>query len=148
MKLIIQRIKRARVAVNKKTVGEIKRGLVVLVGIREGDNEEAVKTLAEKILKMRIFENKENKFDQSVENVRGEILVVPQFTLYADLAGRRPYFGEAAQPEVAKPLFEKLIQELQKSGLKVESGIFGAKMEVELVNNGPVTIILENEKTK
>ncbi|MFH1840944.1 MAG: D-aminoacyl-tRNA deacylase [Candidatus Shapirobacteria bacterium] len=143
MKLVIQRVKRAKVTVKNKTVGKIGRGLVVLVGVKIGDGGEVIEKMAEKVLKMRIFENQDNKFDQSIEDVKGEILVVPQFTLYAELEGRRPYFGEAAKPEIAKPLFKKLIMELKRSGLKIESGVFGAKMEVELVNNGPVTIIAE-----
>jgi D-tyrosyl-tRNA(Tyr) deacylase len=100
--------------------------------------------LTQKILNLRIFENEQEKFDKSVLEIKGEILVVPQFTLFADCSkGNRPYFGEAAKPEIAKLLFAKFVEELKKSGLKVETGIFGAKMEVELTNDGPVTINLE-----
>lgn len=145
MKLVIQRVKRAEVVVGNKIVGYIGQGLLVLVGVAENDKQKKGERLAEKILKMRIFENEDKKFDKSILDIQGEILVIPQFTLFADSsAGNRPYFGTAAKPEIAKPLFEKFVDELKKSGLRVETGVFGAKMEVELTNDGPVTIILEN----
>lgn len=162
MRMVIQRVKKAKVVVEGKAVGQIGQGLLLFLGIGETDREiknqdEKIKKLAVKILKIRIFdlsfasptgkasEGKKEKFDKSVLDIKGEILVVPQFTLFADCSkGNRPFFGSAASPPIAKPLFEKLITELKKTGLKVESGVFGAKMEVEAVNDGPVTIILEN----
>jgi len=143
MKLVIQRVKKASVNVGGKIVGQIGLGLVVFLGVGVGDSEKEIQPMVKKILKLRIFENENNKFDKSVLDIKGGILVVPQFTLFADCSGgNRPYFGQAAKPEVAKPLFEKFVQELKKSGLKVETGVFQAKMEVDLTNDGPVTIIL------
>lgn len=151
MKIVIQRVSQAKVKVNNKVVGKINKGLLLLVGIENPPSpaESAcfgeARKIAEKILKLRIFGDKDDKMNLSVQDIKGEILVIPQFTLLADTAqGNRPYFGNAAPPEVAKPIFEQFIGELQKSGLKVELGVFGAKMEVELVNNGPVTIMLDN----
>ncbi len=145
MRVVIQRVKKASVKIDKKIVGQIGRGLVVLLGVGEGDKESDAEFLVEKIINLRIFETKNSYFDQSLLDVGGEILVVPQFTLFADTAkGRRPFFGGAAKPAVAEPLFEKFIEILKEKGVKVEKGLFGAKMEVELVNDGPVTIILES----
>lgn len=149
MKVVIHRVAVASVKVKKKTVGQIDQGLVLFLGVGERDEKiknqnEKIKKFAEKILKMRIFEDQGNKFDKSLRQVGGEVLVIPQFTLFADCSkGNRPYFGTAARPEIAKPLFGRFVKALKKSGLKVESGVFGAKMEVELVNDGPVTIVLE-----
>lgn len=145
MRVVIQRVNKATVRVDSKTIGRIGRGLVIFLAVKTGDGEEGIGKLAEKILKMRIFENAEEKFDQSILNIKGEILVIPQFTLYADCSdGNRPFFGQSARPETAEPLFEKFVAELKKSGLRVEKGRFGAKMEVELINSGPVTIILDS----
>lgn len=145
MRVVVQRVKKASVKVDTKIVGQITNGLLLFLGIGEGDNGEKVKVLVKKIVNLRIFENENEKFDKSILDIKGEILVIPQFTLFADCSkGNRPYFGEAAKPEIAKPLFEKFIAGLKKSGLKVEKGEFGAKMEVELINDGPVTIILDS----
>ncbi len=145
MKSVIQRVKKAKVTVGDKIVGQIGCGLLILLGVSESDREEVGKIFAEKILKLRIFGDKEDKMNLSVQEIKGEILAVSQFTLLADCSGgNRPSFIKAAPPEIAKPLFENFVQELKKSGLKVETGIFGAKMEVELQNDGPVTIILES----
>jgi len=149
MRAVIQRVKEARVKVGEKTVGQIEAGLLVLLGVGETDEkikDEKLKieNFARKILDLRIFSDKQGKMNLSVLDVKGEILVIPQFTLYADCSkGNRPYFGEAAKPEIAKPIFEEFVEELRKSGLKLEKGLFGAKMEAELVNDGPVTIILD-----
>jgi len=149
MRAVIQRVKEARVKVGEKTVGQIEAGLLVLLGVGETDEkikDEKLKieNFARKILDLRIFSDKQGKMNLSVLDVKGEILVVPQFTLYADCSkGNRPYFGQAAKPEIAKPFFQKFVEELKKSNLRVESGIFGAKMEVELINDGPVTLILD-----
>jgi len=149
MRAVIQRIKKASVKVGDKIVGQIGAGLVLLLGVGETDEKIKdekikIKNFAEKILNLRIFGDKEDKMNLSVLDVKGEILVIPQFTLYADCSkGNRPYFGQAAKPEIAKPFFQKFVEELKKSNLRVESGIFGAKMEVELINDGPVTLILD-----
>lgn len=149
MRAVIQRVKKARVGVEGKTIGKIGPGLVVLLGVGENDAEKDAQFLADKIINLRVFETKKSYFDQSLLDVGGEILVVPQFTLFADTSkGRRPFFGEAAKPEIAKPIFEKFVAELKKTNLKVEIGLFGAKMEVELVNDGPVTIILDDGKSQ
>lgn len=146
MRVVIQRVNKAEVRVEGKSIGQINRGVVIFLAVKTGDGEEGIGKLAEKILKMRIFANAAEKFDKSILEIKGEILVIPQFTLYADCSGgNRPFFGQSARPEIAEPLFEKLVAELKKSGLKVEKGRFGAKMEVELINNGPVTIILDSD---
>jgi D-tyrosyl-tRNA(Tyr) deacylase len=149
MKIVLQRVKRAKVDVNGKPVGQIGEGLLVFLGVMVGDSEKEVDTLCDKMLKLRIFENENNKFDKSLMDIKGEILVIPQFTLLAYASkGNRPYFGEAEKPELAKQLFEIFVEELRKSGLKIENGHFGAKMEIESTNDGPVTIILEEKGSK
>jgi len=146
MRVVVQRVKKASVKVDNKIVGQIGNGLLLFIGVGPFDKAQGeVKKLASKILNLRIFGDKNDKMNLSLLDIKGEILVIPQFTLFADCSkGNRPYFGEAAKPEIAEPLFKKFIVELKKSGLKVEKGEFGAKMEVELVNDGPVTIILES----
>ena len=147
MKVIIQRVSTASVRVDEKTIGQINQGLLVFLGVGGADTEKEIKPMAKKVLNLRIFENDKSKFDKSLLGIKGEILVIPQFTLFADCRkGNRPYFGEAARPEIAKPLFAKVVKELEKSGLKVEKGQFGAKMEIAAVNDGPVTILLESRK--
>jgi len=145
MRTVIQRVKRASVRVGKRVTGQIGKGYVALVGVKEGDGEKEATALARKILELRVMADEEDKMNKSVVDVRGEILVVSQFTLQADTSrGRRPSFVKAAKPETAEKLVEKFIDELKKSRLRVEKGEFGAKMEVELVNDGPVTIILDS----
>jgi len=146
MRVVVQRVKKASVKVDNKIVGQIGNGLLLFIGVGPFDKAQGeVKKLASKILNLRIFGDKNDKMNLSLLDIKGEILVIPQFTLFADCSkGNRPYFGEAAKPEIAEPLFKKFIVELKKSGLKVEKGEFGAKMEVELLNDGPVTIILES----
>jgi D-tyrosyl-tRNA(Tyr) deacylase len=140
----VQRVSRARVAVGGETAGEIGRGLCVLLGIERGDTAAQAARLAEKVARLRIFENAEGKFDRSVLDERGEALVVSQFTLIADTAkGNRPSFVGAARPEEAEPLYEAFCDGLSALGIDVAKGVFGARMEVEVVNDGPVTIVLE-----
>ena len=140
MRAVVQRVSRA----TSTPGGSIGPGLCVLVGIGVGDDEAAAVRLAEKIARMRIFEDDEGKFDRSLLDTGGEALVVSQFTLLADTAkGNRPSFSGAARPEEALPLYERVVQALRELGLKVETGAFGARMAVELVNDGPVTIVLE-----
>lgn len=136
----MQRVSRA----SSTPGGSIGAGLCVLVGVAEGDDESAAVRLAEKVARLRIFENEEGKFDRSLLDTGGEALVVSQFTLLADTAkGNRPSFSDAARPEVAEPLYERVVQGLRDLGVHVATGAFGARMSVELVNDGPVTIVLE-----
>ncbi|HZT95095.1 MAG TPA: D-aminoacyl-tRNA deacylase [Gaiellaceae bacterium] len=140
MRAVVQRVSRARVSPG----GEIGHGLCVLLGVARGDGEEQAVRLAGKVARLRIFPDGEGRFDGSVEDVAGGVLVVSQFTLIADTAkGNRPSFGEAAPPEAAESLYERFCEELRAHGVHVETGVFGAKMQVELVNDGPVTLILD-----
>jgi D-aminoacyl-tRNA deacylase len=140
MRAVVQRVARARV----RPGGEIGRGVCVLVGVARADREEEAARLAGKVARLRIFPDDSGKFDRSVADVGGAALVVSQFTLIADTAkGNRPSFADAAPPEQAEPLYERFCVELRDLGVPVETGVFGAKMEVELVNDGPVTIVLD-----
>lgn len=144
MRIVAQRVVEARVTVEGETVGEIGQGLLLLVGIGRGDDEKELRWLANKVLDLRIFEDEEGRMDRSLLDVGGAILAVPQFTLYGDVRkGRRPSFDRAAPPQEAAPLFQRFVEQLKQSGLLVEQGVFGAHMEVELLNDGPVTLILE-----
>lgn len=146
MRIVVQRVAWARVAVEGKTVGQIGRGLLLLVGIGRGDGMEEVCWLANKVLNLRIFEDTAGHMERSLLEVGGEVLAVPQFTLYGDARkGRRPSFEAAAPPEEAEPLFRRFIEELEQSGLRVAQGVFQAHMLVELGNDGPVTLLLERE---
>ncbi|MFH1941312.1 MAG: D-aminoacyl-tRNA deacylase [bacterium] len=146
MRAVVQRVSRASVAVDGKVVGEIGRGLVILLGVREGDREEDARWMAEKCAHLRIFENEEGKFHFSVLDIMGEILAVSQFTLYGDCRrGRRPSFTDAASPEVAEALYRNFVESLRRIGLKVETGVFAARMKVEIHNDGPVTLIVDSE---
>lgn len=147
MRALIQRVSRASVTVDEKIVGEIGRGLLVLLGVGQGDGETQVKTVVDKIVNLRIFEDDEGKMNRSVLEVGGQVLVVSQFTLYADVRrGRRPSFTNAAPPALAEPLVERFKNAIAAYGLTVAGGIFGAYMEVELLNNGPVTIWIDSEE--
>jgi len=144
MRAIVQRVSRASVSVEGRVVGTIGRGVVVLVGVTHGDTQEQAEWLARKIAGLRIFEDSAGKINAGLLDVDGAALIISQFTLYADVhKGRRPSFVAAARPEAAEPLVEHFVQAMQKHGVPVESGIFGAHMLVEIHNDGPVTIILE-----
>jgi D-tyrosyl-tRNA(Tyr) deacylase len=144
MRALLQRVKSGRVTIDEKTVAEIGRGLVILLGIGQGDTEELACSLAEKVVTLRIFEDSASKFNLSLIDIDGSAIVVSQFTLYGDARkGRRPSFSEAAQPEVAAPLVEKFAECLRARNIPTQTGIFGAHMLVEINNDGPVTIWLE-----
>jgi|ERR1700687_3081883 len=145
MRAVVQRVTRARVTVGERVVGAIGPGLLALIGIARDDTEETADWLIDKLFDLRIFENKEGKFDMSLRDIHGELLVVSQFTLLADTRkGRRPSFTAAARPEHAVPLYERFLAGARARGVAVASGKFGAAMQVELVNDGPVTIILDS----
>ena len=149
MRAVIQRVRSARVTVNGETAGEIGRGFCVLLGIHQDDTTDDVDWMAAKTAQLRIFEDEEGKMNRSLLDVAGSALVVSQFTLYADCRkGRRPSFVEAARPETAVPLYEDFCKRLELEGVPVERGVFGAKMEVSLVNEGPVTIVLESPQSR
>lgn len=144
MKLVIQRAKKAQVEVDKKVVGKINNGFVVLLGVGPDDTKETVDFLIKKLINLRVFADKEYKMNLNLKDVNGELLIISQFTLYADCRkGNRPSFVNAAPPKLAEELYNYFVEECKKMGLKTETGIFGAHMEVSLTNDGPVTIILE-----
>ena len=145
MKVVLQRVSRASVSVQDSLRGEIGSGLLVLVGITHGDEEEDAARLAGKVARLRVFEDAAGRFDRSLLDTGGAALVVSQFTLIADTAkGNRPSFSAAAPPERAEPVYESFCAALRELGVPVETGSFGARMDVELVNDGPVTLILDN----
>jgi D-aminoacyl-tRNA deacylase len=144
LRAVVQRVAEARVLVGGEAVGEIGAGVCVLLGVAHGDDEAAAERLAGRIARLRIFENEVGKFDRSLLDTGGAALVVSQFTLIADTAkGNRPSFSEAALPEEAERVYEKFSEALRSLGVPIEMGVFGARMEVELVNEGPVTIVLD-----
>ncbi|HEX3291627.1 MAG TPA: D-aminoacyl-tRNA deacylase [Gaiella sp.] len=148
MRAVVQRVSSASVRVGGETVGACGRGLLVLLGVGHEDTAETAVRLAAKIARLRIFENDGRRFDRSLLDIGGEALVVSQFTLLADSRrqkGTRPDFSKAAGPEVAGPLYERFCEALREAGVPVETGVFGARMQVELVNDGPVTIVLDHD---
>lgn len=148
MRVVIQRVSASSVKVDDRTVGEIAAGFMLLIGIAEEDETADADWLVQKILNLRVFGDEEGKMNRSILDIKGEILCISQFTLIADYKkGNRPSFIKAAKPDKAIPLFEYFKNEIAKSGLKTESGIFGADMKVSLVNDGPVTILMDS-KTK
>src|SRR5438874_13455117 len=147
MRALLQRVTHASATVEEQIVGQIGLGLLVLLGVGQDDSEAQVKTLADKIVYLRIFGDDEGKMNRSLLDVGGQVLVVSQFTLYADVRrGRRPSFTNAAPPSLAEPLVERFKAAIASYGLTVADGIFGAYMEVELLNNGPVTIWMDSEE--
>lgn len=148
MRAVVQRVKSAAVHVEGRIIGEIGQGLLVLVGVGRGDGEKDITYLASKLPELRIFEDTSGKFNLSLREVGGKMLVVSQFTLFGDCRkGRRPSFIEAAEPAEARRLYEQLILKLRGQGVSVETGEFQAKMEVRLINDGPVTILLDSRIT-
>ncbi len=150
MKAVIQRVSNAKVTVDGEVTGEIGLGFLVLLGVTEEDTEKETKLLAKKVSEIRIFTDENDKMNLSLDKVDGEVLVVSQFTLCADLShGRRPSFIKSAKPDIANDLYEKFCEELRNLGVrKVATGIFGADMKVELLNDGPVTIIMNTDEWK
>ncbi len=144
MKAVVQRVSRASVRVDGREVGAIGRGLLVLLGVARGDDPSKVAWMADKIAGLRVFADEEGKMNRDLASVGGEVLVVSQFTLYGDVSrGRRPSFVAAAPPEEAIPLYQAFVAALRERGLRVATGEFGAMMQVELVNDGPVTLVIE-----
>ena len=147
MRAVVQRVKEARVTVDGEVVGRIGRGLLVLLGVGVGDGDAEADTMAEKVANLRIFADEKGQMNLSVLDVAGEALVVSQFTLFGDVRrGRRPSYIDAAPPEEANRLYERFVEEARRLGLRVETGVFRAMMDVALVNEGPVTILLDSRK--
>lgn len=147
MRAVVQRVSRAQVTVADELTGAVNKGLLVLVGVTEGDTEKDAQYLADKVTRLRIFEDENGKMNLSVKDVGGEILSVSQFTLYGDCRkGKRPSFDKAARPEAANMLYEKFNELCRQQGVQVETGVFRSHMQVELVNDGPVTILLDSSK--
>jgi len=147
VRAVVQRVKRSWVKVNGRVVGEIGRGLNILLGVGKGDKEEDVKKLARKIANLRIFEDERGKFQHSLLDIKGEALIISQFTLYANVRkGRRPSFEEAEEPKRAEELYSRFVEEMKELGVKVQTGVFGAMMEVYIENWGPVTIVLDSSE--
>ena len=146
VRLVIQRVKEASVKVENKIVGKINQGFLVLLGIKNTDTKKDVEYLVRKLVNLRVFSDEDGKMNLSIMSVKGELLIVSQFTLYGECkkSGNRPSFTEAAKPDIAIPLYEYFIGECKKQVLVVQEGIFGADMEVGLVNDGPVTIIIDS----
>ena len=144
MKLVIQRVKEASVTVDEKIVGKVGKGILILVGITHTDTKEILNYLSKKVSNLRIFEDENGKMNLSIKDVKGQLLIVSQFTLYANCNnGNRPSFTEAAKPEIANKLYEYFCDKCVENGIEIQKGIFGADMKVSLLNDGPVTIILE-----
>lgn len=146
MRVVLQRVKHAKVDIDGQTVGQIEKGLLLLVGIKTGDTEEDLRYVADKLTGLRIFEDERGKMNDSIKEIGGSVLSVSQFTLYGNTSkGRRPSFIEAARPEIAEPLYHAFNEKLRANGLHVETGVFGADMAVSLVNDGPVTLIVASK---
>ncbi len=149
MQILLQRVSRASVTVDNEIVGEVGRGFCLLVGITHRDSETEAAWLAKKVAGLRLFEDDVGKMNRGLDDVGGGILAISQFTLYGDARkGRRPSFIEAARPEHAEPLFDYFVEQLRNSGLKVATGLFGADMQVEIHNDGPVTLMLERNSAE
>ena len=150
MRVVLQRVKECNVSVDNKIVGEISKGFLLLLGVKDGDSEQDAVKLAKKISGLRIFTDNDDKMNLSLADIGGSVLVVSNFTLYADCShGRRPSFVKAARPEISEPLYEFFCEQLKQNGVNnVQKGIFGADMKVSLVNDGPVTMVIDSEDLK
>lgn len=148
MRAVIQRVSYASVKVDGEIVGKINQGFLVLLGIKNGDTTKELDWLSNKISGLRVFEDENGKMNKELKDINGDMLIVSQFTLYGDcIKGKRPSFIEAARPEIAIPLYERFLDNISNLGIHVEKGIFGADMKVELLNDGPVTLIIDTEDT-
>lgn len=147
MKLLVQRVSKAIVKVNEKIIGKIDKGFLVFLGITHTDNEEVADYLVNKLINLRVFQDEKDKMNLSLKDIEGQLLIISQFTLYADTkkSGNRPSFTSAAKPEQANKLYEYFIEKCKEKGIYTQAGEFGADMKVELLNDGPVTIMLEKE---
>ena len=149
MRAIVQRVKKSELYIDNQMFSKIERGFLVLLGVTETDTDEDLKALADKILKLRVFEDENGKMNLSLSDIGGELQIVSQFTLYADCHhGNRPSFINAARPDFANPMYEKFVKYCKETGINVETGVFGADMKINLINDGPVTIALEAENGK
>ena len=147
MRAVVQRVTRASVTVDNKIVGQIKAGMVILLGVGNEDNKDDILYLADKIMGLRFFDDEDGKLNLSVKDIGGQMLVVSQFTLFGDCRkGRRPSYSNAATPETANQLYEEFVKYLKDNNMKVETGIFQAEMQLELVNDGPVTLLVDSKK--
>lgn len=148
MRAVVQKVSSSKVTVDEEVVGQINQGLMVLLGVTHDDTSKDVDYMVDKVTNLRIFEDEDGKMNLSLKDVDGEVLAVSQFTLYGDARrGRRPSFSDAARPEVANPLYEEFVEKIKKQGINVGTGQFGAHMMVDLTNDGPVTILLESNRT-
>lgn len=148
MRAVVQRVKKSKVDVDEKTIGSIGEGLLVLLGVGEDDTNEDLDYIFDKVINLRIFQDENDKMNNSLLDIGGELLVVSQFTLYGDARkGRRPSFSTSAKPDMANDLYEDFIKKARDKGIKTETGEFGADMQVEILNDGPVTILLDSKKT-
>ena len=144
MRAVVQRVASSRVTVDERVIGEVKKGLLVLLGVTHDDTSKDVDYMVDKVTNLRIFEDENDKMNLSLKDIGGEVMAVSQFTLYGDARkGRRPSFSDAARPDVANPLYEEFVEKLRAQGITVGTGVFGAHMMVELTNDGPVTIVME-----
>ncbi len=147
MRAVVQRVSNSSVTVDQNIVGKIDKGIMVLLGVNDEDNSKDVEYLVDKIVNLRIFEDENEKMNLSLLDIKGDLLVVSQFTLYGDCRkGRRPNFTDAAKPDKAIPLYEEFIDKAKKHGIKVETGKFGAHMNVDIMNDGPVTLLIDSKK--
>ena len=147
MRAVVQRVSSSRVTVDERVTGEVKKGLLVLLGVTHDDTSKDVDYMVDKVTNLRIFEDENDKMNLSLKDIEWEVMAVSQFTLYGDARkGRRPSFSDAARPDVANPLYEEFVEKLRAQGITVGTGEFGAHMMVELTNDGPVTILLESKK--
>lgn len=147
MRAVVQRVTYADVKIDGKIAGQIDNGLMVLLGVGDGDTEADMKYIADKVIKLRIFADENDRMNRSLEDVGGSVLVISQFTLYGDCShGRRPFFGAAMEPDGANKMYEKFVEYVRSQGVHTETGEFGADMKVTLTNDGPVTIILESKR--